>query len=57
MRENYQRKPDAPNHPTYDHARLTTATLQPANDDRYPGSFFRIPGVPTPGKATWSLTK
>jgi hypothetical protein len=21
-------------------------------DDRYPGSFFRIPGVPAPGKAT-----
>ena len=26
-------------------------------DDRYPGSFFRIPGVPTPGKTTWSLAK
>lgn len=26
-------------------------------DDRYPGSFFRIPGVPSPGKTTWSLTE
>lgn len=26
-------------------------------DDRYPGSFFRVPGVPTPGKTTWSLAK
>jgi hypothetical protein len=25
-------------------------------DDRYPGSFFRIPAPPMPGKATgWSL--
>lgn len=24
-------------------------------DDRYPGSFFRIPGLPTPGKTTWSI--
>ena len=27
------------------------------NDDRYPGSFFRIPGVTIPGKTTWSLSK
>lgn len=26
-------------------------------DDRYPGSFFRIPGIPAPGKTTWSLVK
>jgi len=26
-------------------------------DDRFPGSFFRIPGVPSPGKTTWSLTE
>lgn len=26
-------------------------------DDRYPGTFFRIPGVPTPGKTTWSLVR
>lgn len=27
----------------------------PICDDRYPGSFFRIPGLPTPGKTTWSI--
>ncbi len=27
------------------------------DDDRYPGSFFRIPGLPAPGKTTWSLAK
>jgi hypothetical protein len=27
------------------------------NDDRFPGSFFRIPGVPSPGKTAWSLVK
>lgn len=26
-------------------------------DDRYPGSFFRVPGIPAPGKTTWSLAK
>lgn len=26
-------------------------------DERYPGTFFRIPHVPVPGKTTWSLTK
>ena len=26
-------------------------------DDRYPGTFFRVPGVPMPGKTTWSLVK
>jgi hypothetical protein len=30
---------------------------RPNEDDRYPGSFFRVPGVPRPGKTTWSLTK
>jgi hypothetical protein len=30
---------------------------QDMQDDRYPGSFFRVPGVPTPGKTTWSLAK
>lgn len=25
------------------------------DDDRFPGSFFRIPGVPVPGKTSWSL--
>jgi hypothetical protein len=28
----------------------------PDQDDRYPGSFFRIPGIPIPGKTTWSIT-
>lgn len=31
--------------------------MQPMEDDRFPGSFFRIPGVPAPGKTTWSLAK
>lgn len=26
------------------------------DDDRYPGSFFRIPGIATPGKTTWSVS-
>lgn len=30
---------------------------RPVDDERYPGSFFRIPGVPKPGKTTWSLAK
>jgi hypothetical protein len=37
----------------------STSTLVmdiPDQDDRYPGSFFRIPGVPVPGKTTWSLS-
>jgi hypothetical protein len=24
-------------------------------DDRYPGTFFRVPGRPVPGKTAWSL--
>lgn len=28
----------------------------PDQDDRYPGSFFRIPGIPVPGKTTWSVS-
>lgn len=24
-------------------------------DDEFPGTFFRIPGTPVPGKTTWSL--
>lgn len=30
---------------------------QPIDDERYPGSFFRVPGVPMPGKTTWSLNQ
>ena len=25
----------------------------PFEDDLYPGSFFRVPGVPRPGKTAW----
>jgi hypothetical protein len=28
-----------------------------APDDRYPGTFFRRPGVPIPGKTTWSIVR
>ncbi len=27
----------------------------PVDDERYPGSFFRIPAPPVPGKTGWSL--
>jgi len=27
------------------------------DDERYPGSFFRVPGVPVPGKTYWSVSK
>ncbi|WP_190303170.1 MULTISPECIES: hypothetical protein [Methylomonas] len=30
---------------------------QQEQDDRYPGSFFKVPGVPAPGKTKWSLAK
>jgi hypothetical protein len=33
------------------------ATLHETQDERFPGTFFRIPGVPQPGKTTWSLVK
>ncbi|MDO9106081.1 MAG: hypothetical protein Q7U57_14090 [Methylovulum sp.] len=26
------------------------------DDERYPGSFFRIPAPPIPGKTGWSLS-
>lgn len=26
-------------------------------DDRYPGTFFRVPAVPRPGKTTWGLVQ
>lgn len=28
----------------------------PVEDDRYPGSFFKVPGVPRPGKTAWRLS-
>lgn len=34
---------------------MSTGSVE--GDDRFPGSFFRIPGVPSPGKTTWSLTE
>ncbi len=37
---------------------LKQVPLQPRElDDRYPGSYFRIPGIPQPGKTTWTLIK
>ncbi|MFZ2450514.1 MAG: hypothetical protein WAW36_08345 [Methylovulum miyakonense] len=32
-----------------------TDELPGLDDDRYPGSFFRIPRPPIPGKTEWSL--
>jgi hypothetical protein len=34
-----------------------TVTRHDVQDDKFPGTFFRIPGVPQPGKTTWSLVK
>jgi hypothetical protein len=28
----------------------------PDQDDRYPGSFFKIPGAPITGNTTWSIS-
>lgn len=28
----------------------------PVDDERYPGSFFRKPAPPAPGKTGWSLS-
>ncbi|MDD2762293.1 MAG: hypothetical protein PHH11_18595 [Methylomonas sp.] len=33
------------------------APAKPCDDERYPGSFFRVPGVPKPGQTTWSIAK
>lgn len=48
---------DTRNNPPTNNAPRTDAPLHPMDDDRYPGSFFRVPGVPAPGKTTWSLSK
>ncbi|MDD5411630.1 MAG: hypothetical protein PHF31_09495 [Methylobacter sp.] len=32
-----------------------TLEIPDKDDDRYPGSFFRIPAPPMPGKTGWSL--
>ncbi|MFA5982753.1 MAG: hypothetical protein WC782_01955 [Methylococcaceae bacterium] len=29
---------------------------KPEQDDRYPGSFFRIPGSPITNNTTWSIS-
>lgn len=34
---------------------FSTPPVTQVGDDRYPGSFFCIPGLPTPGKTTWSI--
>jgi len=45
-------------HPKSELPRSGNSENQPLIDDeRYPGSFFRVPGVPMPGKTTWSLNK
>jgi hypothetical protein len=31
--------------------------LSVPGDDRYPGTFFRVPGRPVPGKTAWSLNQ
>ena len=37
-------------------AEVTETTERPLQDDeRYPGSFFRIPSPPIAGKTAWSL--
>jgi len=46
-----------PNNSTDKHSSQIDSENRPMDDDRYPGSFFRIPGVPKPGKTTWSLAK
>ena len=35
---------------------ISSALEIPDQDDRYPGSFFRIPGAPIPGKTAWSIS-
>lgn len=38
-------------------AQTLVSANMPEPDDRYPGSFFRIPSIPIPGKTTWSISK
>ncbi len=35
----------------------SAAQLAVEPDDRFPGSFFRIPGRPFPGRTTWSVVE
>lgn len=37
------------------HTQSAATALSDQGDDRYPGTFFRIPGVPVPGKTSWNL--
>lgn len=37
-------------------SKKSTGKETPLEDDRYPGSFFRVPGVPRPGKTTWKIS-
>lgn len=37
--------------------RASSSNQPLVDDERFPGSFFRVPGVPMPGKTTWSLSK
>jgi hypothetical protein len=34
----------------------TDTKILPVDDDRYPGSFFRIPRPPIAGQTSWSLS-
>lgn len=36
---------------------IDTGTTFGTPDDMHPGTYFRIPSVPRPGKTTWSLVK
>lgn len=31
-------------------------TDMPFEDDRFPGSFFKVPGTPRPGKTAWRIS-
>ena len=55
MRSN-QQKSAAPSH-EQSIAPKQPLTPHEAPDERFPGTFFRVPGVPMPGKTTWSLVK
>lgn len=47
------------NEPRFSHAHCKQGVelATPVDDDRYPGSFFRIPSVPKPGKTTWGINR
>ncbi|MGR9074329.1 MAG: hypothetical protein ACU833_14815 [Gammaproteobacteria bacterium] len=39
-----------------DDCKKKSARELPFEDERYPGSFFKIPGVPQPGKTGWRVS-